>query len=111
VPIDELPTVIETYQHAHDRHDTEHAIASFGLDATVTDEDTTFTGIDRVRWWLVNAAAEYTFTRTLTGVEQPEHDVYIVHNHLSGNFPGGEVDLHYRFELRDGVIHHLHIAP
>ena len=111
MPTHELPAVIETYQHAHDRRDTEPAIASFGLDATVTDEDTTFTGVDCIRGWLDNAAAEYTFTRTLTGVEQIERDVYVVHNHLSGNFPGGEADLRYRFELREGLIQRLDIAP
>jgi hypothetical protein len=34
-----------------------------------------------------------------------------VSNHLSGNFPGGEVDLRYRFRLADGLIQELQIAP
>jgi hypothetical protein len=27
-----------------------------------------------------------------------------VTHHLEGNFPGGQVDLHFRFTLRDGAI-------
>jgi hypothetical protein len=107
----ELPAVIETYQQAHDRRDTEGSIASFGPDATVIDEETTFSGTERIRWWLDNAATEYTYTRTLIDVEQLGPDVYVVHNHLSGNFPGGEADLKHRFELRDGLIQRLEIAP
>lgn len=106
-----LPAVIETYQQAHDRHDTDAALAAFGADATVSDEDTTYSGTERIRWWLANAASEYTFTRTLTGVDDLGAGMVVVRNHLSGDFPGGEVDLRYRFELRDGLIHRLEIAP
>jgi len=46
--------------------------------------------------------------------ERPEidglqrHDVY---THLEGNFPGGTVDLTNRFQLRNGRITRLEIAP
>lgn len=106
-----LPAVIEIYQRAHDRRDTEAAIAAFGADATVVDEDTTYTGTERIHWWLENAASEFTYTRTLTGVDDVGDGVVVVHNHLSGDFPGGEADLRYRFELRDDLIHRLEIAP
>jgi hypothetical protein len=111
MPTTELPAVIDAYQQAHDRRDTEQSIACFDAGATVIDEDQEFTGTDRVRWWLANAAAEFTFTRTLTGVERVDDDVYIVRNHRAGNFPGGEAELRYRFELRAGLIHRLEIAP
>jgi hypothetical protein len=107
----ELPPVIDAYQRAHDRRDTDTAIATFHPDATVIDEDTTFTGTEPIRHWLTDAASEYTYTRTLTSVDRLDDDVYVVHNHLSGDFPGGEVDLRYRFELNDDLIHHLTIAP
>jgi len=111
MPTTELPAVIDAYQDAHDRRDTEGSIACFDAGATVIDEDQDFTGTDRIRWWLDHAAAEFTFTRTLTGVERIDDDVYIVRNHLSGNFPGGEADLRHRYELRAGLIHRLEIAP
>ena len=107
----ELPPVIDTYLLSHDRRDTEQSIECFDSDATVIDEEQDFTGTERIRWWLDNAAAEFTWTRTLTAVEQPDHDVYVVHTHLSGNFPGSEADLHNRFELSAGLIHRLEIAP
>jgi len=111
MPTIELPAVISGYLVARDRRDTNSALATFQSDATVIDENTTFAGTERIRWWLDNAASEYTFTRTLTGSEELDGDVYIAHNHLSGNFPGGEADLQFRFELRDGLIRQLLIAP
>ncbi|HEY4333484.1 MAG TPA: hypothetical protein VGM78_12965 [Ilumatobacteraceae bacterium] len=111
MPATELPVVIDTYLRTHDARDTEGSIACFDADATVIDEERDFTGLARIRWWLDNAAAEFTFTRTLIDVDQPEPGVYIVTNHLSGNFPGGEVDLRYRVDLRAGLIHRLEIAP
>ena len=75
------------------------------------DEAVAYTGADRIRWWLTHAASEYTYTRTLTGVEDLGDGAYLVHNHLSGDFPGGEADLRYRFQLRDGLIHRVEIAP
>lgn len=107
----DFPAVIETYFLTHDRHDTDAAVATFGPDATVVDENVAYTGTERIRWFLENSASEFTYTRTLTGVEHLGDGAYLATNHLSGNFPGGEVDLRYRFELRDGLIHHLEIAP
>ena len=107
----ELPAVIETYQHAHDQRQTDKALAAFADDATVIDEGDSYAGTDRIRWWLENAASEFTFTRTLISVEDLGGGVHLVHNHLAGNFPGGEADLGYRFQLRNGLIAHLEIAP
>ncbi len=106
-----LPRAIDGYQLAHDERDTEKSIIWFDADATVVDEGNTYTGTERIRWWLDNSAAEFTFTRTPTGVEQLADDVFVVSNHLSGNFPGGEADLRHRYELRNGLIHRLEIAP
>lgn len=107
----DIPTMIETYQRAHDRRDTDAALAAFSAGATVVDEGRTHTGADEIRWWLDNAASEYTYTRTLTGIEHEGDGSYIVSTHLSGNFPGGEADLRYRFRLEHGLIRRLEIAP
>lgn len=107
----DVPAVIDAYQRAHDRRDPDAALASFGPDATVIDEGVAYVGTERILSWLMTAASEYTYTRTLTGAEDLGDDVYLVHNHLSGDFPGGEADLRYRFQLRDGLIHHVEIAP
>lgn len=106
-----LPEIITTYQHAHDRHDTDAAIATFGPDAAVLDDGRTYTGTDEIRAWLDRTANEYTYTRTLIGMDDHGDGSFTVRSHLEGNFPGGQVDLRYRFEVRDGRIRSLHIAP
>ena len=81
------PDIIDTYQQAHDRRDTDAALAVFTADATVVDEGHTYTGIERIRWWLDNAASQYTYTRALTSIDDHGNGTYTVHNHLSGDFP------------------------
>jgi ketosteroid isomerase-like protein len=106
-----VPAVIEIYSQAHDRRDADGALASFAPDATVIDDGVAYVGSERIRSWLMTAASEYTYTRTLTGADDLGGAAYVIHNHLSGNFPGGEVDLRYRFQLLDGLIHRVEIAP
>jgi hypothetical protein len=40
----------------------------------------------------------------MTGAAHVGEDGYDVIHHLEGDFPGGVVDLHFRFALRDGTI-------
>jgi NAD(P)-dependent dehydrogenase (short-subunit alcohol dehydrogenase family) len=40
-----------------------------------------------------------------------DDDHYVLTNHLEGDFSGGQVDLKYRFALRDNLITTLEIAP
>ncbi len=107
----EVPEVIGRYQAAHDQRDTETAVAAFTPDATVSDDGSSHVGTDEVRRWLQTAASEFTFTRTLVGAEREDDRTWIVHNHLAGDFPGGTVDLSYRFVLRGDLIERLDIAP
>lgn len=109
--MNDLPEVIGVYQAAHDRRDADAALVAFAADATVVDDGITYVGAARIRAWIDTAASEFTYTRTLTGVDDLGDGVYVVRNHLQGDFPGGEVDLHYRFEIRSGLIAHLEIAP
>ena len=107
----QLPAAIAAYQEAHDRRDTEAALACFAPHATVLDDGATHVGTEQIRDWLDRAASEFTFTRTLTGVDRDGDDEVVVRNHLAGDFPGGTVDLQYRFQLADGAILRLEIAP
>ena len=106
-----IPLLIESYQAAHDRHDIDAALASFAVDAVVHDEDETWAGTDRIRQWLAKTSTEYTYTRTLLGAEPTGTASWLVRNRLEGNFPGGVVDLHYRFTLDGDRISALTIAP
>ena len=106
-----LPESVRRYQDAHDRHDTDVALSAFAPDAAVFDDGNDFHGTDEIRTWLTTAASEYTFTRTLVSADVVDDDTWVVVNHLEGNFPGGVVDLRYKFTLRGDLISELVIAP
>ena len=80
-------------------------------DARVVDEDREFRGAGEIRNWLDTAGRQFTYTRTLVGAEVIDTDTWLVVNHLEGDFPGGVVDLQYRFVVRDDLIVELVIAP
>ena len=107
----ELPEVIVRYQEAHDRHDTEAALSAFARNARVVDENREYRGEAEIGHWLRTAAVEFTYTRTLLSADCSAPDTWLVLNHLEGNFPGGEVDLRYKFVLAADLIIELIIAP
>jgi ketosteroid isomerase-like protein len=106
-----LPDVIARYQDAHDRRDTATALSAFTEDARVVDDGREYVGTDEVRRFLDTAAAEFTFTRTLVSADPDGDGGWVVVNHLEGDFPGGVVDLRYRFRIEGDRIAELVIAP
>lgn len=106
-----LPDVVTRYLAAHVVRDKESALATFHRDATVTDDGSTYTGVAAIGEWLGKAASEYTYTTELLGTESPDENHHVVINRLEGDFPGGRVDLSFRFTLRDGLIEDLTVAP
>jgi len=109
--VSQIPEVVARYQDAHDRRDVETALAAFALDAVVKDDGHEYRGRDEIRDWLSRASTQFKYTRTLTGADAIDANSWLVTNRLEGNFPGGVVDLHYRFRLIDGLIAELDIAP
>jgi ketosteroid isomerase-like protein len=103
----QLPEVITIYLTAHQARDLDRAVSSYQPDATVTDEGRTYHGHDEIRAWLSRSASEFTYTTEVTGATRLDADHYDVTHHLEGNFPGGQVNLRFRFTLRDGAIAHL----
>jgi hypothetical protein len=106
-----LPHAVSQYQDAHDRDDVDAALATFTATATVKDDGHEYRGPDEIRDWLATASTQFTYTRTLTGAEAVDDNTWLVTNHLEGDFPGGVVDLHYRFVLVGDLISGLEIAP
>ncbi|HET7016139.1 MAG TPA: nuclear transport factor 2 family protein [Streptosporangiaceae bacterium] len=102
-----LPRTIADYLTAHRTRDTDTAITCFTNDAAVTDEGKTYHGTADIRAWMDRSAGEYTYTIELTGAEKIDDEHYTAINHLEGDFPGGVVDLYFRFALRDGRIARL----
>ncbi|MFD4865457.1 nuclear transport factor 2 family protein [Streptomyces sp. NPDC058412] len=107
----DLPTTITRYLRAHRDHDTATAVTAFTGDATVTDDGKTYQGAPAIERWLDHAATEFTYTIELTDAQQIDPAHYVATHHLEGNFPGGSVDLRYRFSLRDDLIERLVIEP
>jgi hypothetical protein len=107
IPPNGLPEVITSYLEAHQVRDLDRAIERYTADASVTDEGRTYNGPDEIRAWLSRSASEFTYTIEMTGATKLCDDRYDVRHHLEGNFPGGTVDLHFRFTLRDGSIARL----
>jgi hypothetical protein len=106
-----LPEVITSYLEAHQTRHLDQAIERYTADATVTDEGRTYTGPEEIRAWLARSATEFTYTIEMIGAAKNDDNHYDVVHHLEGNFPGGTVDLHFRFTLRDGKIARLVIEP
>jgi hypothetical protein len=107
----ELPEIITSYLKAHQVRDLGAAMHSYEPDATVTDEGRTYHGPAEIRAWLSRSANEYSYTIEMSGATKIGDDRYDVTHHLEGNFPGGTVDLHFRFTLRNGKIARLVIEP
>ncbi|MEU4690808.1 nuclear transport factor 2 family protein [Actinoplanes sp. NPDC023714] len=81
------------------------------MGAVVTDDGRTYRGEDEIRGWQRRAAGEFTYTAELIGATRVDDTHYELVQHLEGDFPGGVVDLRYRFTLADGLITSLVIAP
>lgn len=110
--VDALPSAVRTFVAAHQAHDRETELSCFAEDATVTDEGHTHTGLAELRAWLGKAESEYAYTTEVTGATSTDETHHDVVHHLEGDFPGGVVDLHFRFVLAaDGRIASLVIEP
>ncbi|HEV2529145.1 MAG TPA: nuclear transport factor 2 family protein [Thermomicrobiales bacterium] len=107
---DTLPDVIDRYMRAAEARDTDTLLGCFTPDATVTDEGKTYRGTDGIRDWRDGVASAWTYTTTVTGHERAEADRHILRIHLSGNFPGGEADVRFRFTLAGDRITDLTIG-
>jgi len=106
-----LPHAVTQYQDGHDRDAVDAALAKFAPTATVKDDGHEYQGQGEIRDWLATASTQFTYTRTLISAEPVDDDAWLVTNHLEGDFPGGVVDLRYRFVLDGGLIAELEIAP
>ncbi|MGW4488556.1 nuclear transport factor 2 family protein [Amycolatopsis sp. NPDC004368] len=106
-----LPAPITDYLAAHEDRDAGRALPLFAPEATVVDDGRTYRGPAEIRGWLGRAASEYTYTTTLTATERVDDHHYVATHHLEGDFPGGVVDLHFRFTLDTGRITELTIEP
>jgi ketosteroid isomerase-like protein len=104
------PDVVIRYFKAADDKDLDALAECFTEDGRVLDEGHTYRGRAQIRSWREDLGTKWEYTVTVTGSEPVGDGQFRVATHVVGNFPGGEVDLNYRFGLRDGLITSLSIA-
>jgi ketosteroid isomerase-like protein len=105
------PEVVTRYFDSTARQDLETMVGLFTEDAVVIDEGHTYRGTAEIRGWKDGVASKYEYTTTLISSEHTGDDTYLLVNRLEGNFPGGVVDLKFRFAVAGDKIRHLEIAP
>ena len=105
------PAVITRYFAAQAARNFDTLVTLFADDAIVIDEGKTRRGTKEIRAWRENVASVYEYSTDLVGVEAADEGEYVARVHLEGNFPGGTVDLHYRFTVDGDSISRLVIAP
>ena len=106
-----LPATIQTYLTAHAAGEAAVAAGVFTPDAVVVDDGHTYRGSSEVLDFLNKAGGEYSYTTELIGAEHVDDQHWVAINRLEGDFPGGLVDLRYRFALDGERIAELVIAP
>jgi ketosteroid isomerase-like protein len=106
-----LPDTVRRYFELDPQGDLEEMLALFAEEATVTDEGETMRGRDAIRRWRVGTASKYTYTTEVTGAEAGTPGECLVFTRLTGDFPGGTVDLRWDFAIENGRIKNLVITP
>lgn len=106
---DSTPDVITRYFTAQSKRDFDSLVALFTDDGVVIDDGKTWTGAAEIRAWRDTAASVYEYTTDVVSVQPTGNDEYAAQVHLEGNFPGGTVDLDYKFTLDDQRIRRLEI--
>lgn len=79
-----LPDVVVRYLMAHDRRDTESALAAFTPDARVHDDGHDYVGPDEIRYWLATASTEFTYTPVIVEATAVGTNQWYVMNTLRG---------------------------
>lgn len=105
----DLPEPLREYFAAANTNDADRIAACFAEDATVNDEKRDFVGRGEIRQWAIDARRKYSFQSEPFTIEG-EANRPVVTAHVTGNFPGGSVDLSYRFVIVDGAIASLSIG-
>jgi ketosteroid isomerase-like protein len=107
---DTVPRVVERYVAAQAARNFDTLVELFTDDAVVIDEGKTWRGKQEIRAWREGVASTYQYTTELQGVDGPNRGRYVARIRLEGNFPGGVVDLRYRFTVDNEQIRRLEIG-
>jgi ketosteroid isomerase-like protein len=90
--------------------DAEAIAACFTEDGEIKDEGETRRGRAAISEWWAGPATAFEYTVEVQST-QAHADGVVVFTNLTGDFPGGTVNLANRFTVRDNLIATLEIAP
>lgn len=107
----EIPTEIDRYLQAEQASDWPAVAACFLPTGVVLDEGRTHVGRDEIAAWRADVAAKVSFTSTVIEAKPLGAEGFRLTQRIEGSFPGGVVELHFRFALRDDRIAALMILP
>lgn len=103
------PETITRYFRAQSARDFDTLVSLFADDGVVIDEGKTWTGASGIRAWRDKAASVYQYTTNVLHVKPVNKSEFVARVHLEGNFPGGIVDLDYRFTIDGDRVRRLEI--
>jgi hypothetical protein len=103
------PDVITRYFAAQSGRDFDTLVSLFTDDGVVIDDGKTWTGSSEIRAWRDTAASAYEYTTEVRDSKPINDNGFSARVRLEGNFPGGVVDLDYRFFLDGDRIRKLEI--
>ena len=109
--LEEVPDVIRRYFVLDAEREIDSIIALFTDDATVIDEGETRHGTTAIRAWQTGPASQYTYTTDVLATDALTAHRFVVTGRLTGNFPGGTVELKWDFTVAGDRISQLVIAP
>lgn len=101
----DIPEPIAAYHRAANAQDWPALAASFTAGGVVHDEGKTYVGRDEIQAW--REAIPWTYTTQLGTTTRRPDGAYEVAAHMEGDFPGGVVDVTWRFRLEGDLIAEL----
>jgi len=110
IPASSLAPAIAAYIAAANARDTSRVASFFAEDANVFDEGQHRIGAQAIAQWMQDTAQRYQPRVEVLDVQLRTGKV-LVHNRVSGSFPGSPLELRYMFRLNEqGKIARLDIS-
>jgi hypothetical protein len=104
-----LPSPLQQYFMARNRHDIDAMLALFAETATVRDEGRVHAGRAAIRAWMEDTTGKYRPTAEVTGLTADGTTVRVAAL-VSGTFPGSPAALHFVFTVDGDRIERLEIG-
>ncbi len=105
----DLPSTLQRYFDAQNRHDIDAMVACFAPDAVLLDEGRDFIGTEAIRSWMEETSGKYRIEIRPLETSR-EGDRTIVVTRVAGAFDGSPTNLTYRFGISvNGPIRALEI--